>query len=593
MRKVKRLDDIGVREKLLLLYVFCVLLPILTTNIVFYSMVSHDLHKREIEHLNNSLARIEDNINKTIMDSITLSHSLYTDRPLINALDEHYDSTTDLYTAFRQYLGNALTRYIHVYPNISNVTIFTDNTSISNSSGFQVIDSDIIDSEWYKAWKKNDNEILVYSYIERTFRGNEPIFCIIRGLNRPGVDQLYEKILKIDLTYHFITRIINEERLDGRIYLIDRYNKRVFDSESNSIFPDQWALYKEHNEATQFILQNKFPNTYNMAGWKIIGLFSEDNLHNVGDESVSYIKIMAFINILFSTSIILIIAKSLTSRLHLLAHHMEGIRHQKFDLIDHASGEDEIGKLFDAFNRMATRIRELIHNVYQADIQKKNLDLARKQAEINALQTQINPHFLFNTLEAIRMRSIMKDEYETATMIKYLSKSIRHSLVWDSEYITIREEISYIEDFLKIQQYRFNDKINYNIIADDSVMVYRIPKMAIQPFVENACIHGIEGVKREGHITVKIEIDRNFMSIAVIDNGIGIEESELAKLLESIREVQGHPVRVGISNAYRRLLLLYGDDLFFDIRSKVDEGTKVEIRVPVDNTDEESADGSI
>src|SRR5699024_5968416 len=154
--------------------------------------------------------------------------------------------------------------------------------------------------------------------------------------------------------------------------------------------------------------------------------------------------------------------------------------------------KDEIGELRSAFNRMYKKIKELINDVYISHIRKKDLELQRKQAQISALQSQINPHFLFNVLETIRMRSLLKKEDETAKIIQNMAKLLRTSITWGKDWVTVKEEVQLIQSFLEIQQYRFGDKLQYAFDVDESTFDYTIPNMLLIPFVENASIHGIE-----------------------------------------------------------------------------------------------------
>ena len=181
-----------------------------------------------------------------------------------------------------------------------------------------------------------------------------------------------------------------------------------------------------------------------------------------------------------------------------MSEHVNSLDQKDCQQYTGPQGNDEIGILIKAFNKMVVKIRSLIHDVYEAKLEQSRIKLEKKQAELNALQSQMNPHFLYNTLEAIRMRSVEKGEKETAEMIKRLTRSFRRMSRFQQEWVTVEEEIGYIKDFLTIQQYRFGAEFQYTMEIDPAVLGCKIPKLVIQPFVENACLHGIEGTDRVG-----------------------------------------------------------------------------------------------
>jgi len=262
---------------------------------------------------------------------------------------------------------------------------------------------------------------------------------------------------------------------------------------------------------------------------------------------------------------------------------MDKIKKEEFCLIEGNRSKDEIGLLIEDFNNMIQKIRSLIEDVYKADLQKKNLELERKQAELNALQSQVNPHFLFNTLESLRVRSLLKDETETAEMIHHLSKIYRSMFIWKNDIITVKEEIEFINDYLELQKYRFADKFDYEVNVPEDVLACRIPKMTIQPFIENSCVHGMKKQIDEGFIYLGIEKLEDRLVINIRDNGIGMSEEKLSKILSSLNNDQYfHNDNIGIKNVYNRLKLYYGDQFQFDIRSSSNVGTQIYISIPLD-----------
>jgi two-component system sensor histidine kinase YesM len=179
-----------------------------------------------------------------------------------------------------------------------------------------------------------------------------------------------------------------------------------------------------------------------------VGVAQEKVLLEEVQGSRNFILYFALINLVFPSLFIVYITSSLHVRILRILKHMRKVGDQNFELIKGVNYQDEIGELTQAFNRMASKIKRLINEVYKADIQKKDLELQRKQAQLSALQSQINPHFLFNVLETIRMRSILKNEEETAKIIQNMAKMLRKSFIWGKDWVSVDEEIYLIKFFL-------------------------------------------------------------------------------------------------------------------------------------------------
>ena len=261
---------------------------------------------------------------------------------------------------------------------------------------------------------------------------------------------------------------------------------------------------------------------------------------------------------------------------------MKKVRNQNFDTIKDHEYRDEIGQLTREFNRMTLRIKNLIDDVYIRDLQKKELELQNRNAQLNALQSQINPHFLFNALETIRMRSLMKNETETAKIIQNMAKILRNSFTWTNDMVTVKQELELINCFLEIQTYRFSGKLQYELHVDEEALTCMIPKMAFLPFVENASIHGIEATKNGGKIDMRIHLAHQKLIFILEDNGVGMSAEVRDRLLSYVHQDVEMGERIGVQNVIYRLRLYYPDRFKFDIQSEPGMGTKIYIEIPAD-----------
>ena len=190
-------------------------------------------------------------------------------------------------------------------------------------------------------------------------------------------------------------------------------------------------------------------------------------------------------------------------------------------------GKDEISSMIRNYNRMVERTNGLIETVYKNKIHEQEMLVGRKNAELLALHSQINPHFLFNVLESIRMHSILKKENETADMVAKLAVMQRQYVEWGNDSVSIFQEIEFVKAYLALQKYRFGERLNYDIEVDRECENFKIPKLTIVTFVENACVHGIESKSSPGWIFVRIGRQGEGLEIEIEDNGSGMAEAKL------------------------------------------------------------------
>ncbi|MNN07428.1 Sensor histidine kinase YpdA [compost metagenome] len=318
-----------------------------------------------------------------------------------------------------------------------------------------------------------------------------------------------------------------------------------------------------------------------MKGLKLIGIPQGTRVTKAMHDMQVSIGVLAAIITLFTFVFIYIMLRSYNYRVKRLARHMYKVTNEKFDLIRIDEGKDEIGGLIQNFNIMTARINSLINKSYKLEIQKKSMEMERVRAELNFLQSQMNPHFLFNTLNAILVVCTKYNYSEVTDIIKSLSKLLRRLLSWKEDLVTLEEELMFTDMYLKIEKFRFRDKFEYQFDIEEEALHYKIPKMSIQPLVENACKHGIQAVDGLGIIKISASVSDGRLRIAVSDNGKGIEPTRLREMILSVRSENMSGNSIGIRNVYRRLELYYDDLVRFNIVSQLDEGTEVYFEIPI------------
>jgi len=278
-----------------------------------------------------------------------------------------------------------------------------------------------------------------------------------------------------------------------------------------------------------------------------------------------------------------LLERSITDRITILGKAFGEGGNEYFQPIKEINGSDEISELMHDYNRIVEINNELTNTIYKDKLREQESDLARKNAELLALQSQINPHFLFNALESIRMHSVLKGENETAEMVQRLAVMERQNVEWHEDAVTIEEEEEFIDAYLQLQSYRFGERISFDIDIEDDCKKILIPKLTLVTFVENACVHGIESKASQGWIFVRVYKKDSNLMIEVEDTGDGMTEEEVEQLQKRMNEVTIAAIKkakhVGILNACLRIKMMF-NQAKFAIESEKGIGMSVIITIP-------------
>nr|MCR5100215.1 sensor histidine kinase [Butyrivibrio sp.] len=278
-----------------------------------------------------------------------------------------------------------------------------------------------------------------------------------------------------------------------------------------------------------------------------------------------------------------------SKRVLTLRSSMHKVSNGEYDIPPSLNGDDEISEAFSDLVITAHEIEEKNAQMYEAEIDKKELLSKQSEMELKMLTSQINPHFLYNTLETIRMKAVTAGDREVAGAIKTLGKMLRFVLdKGNAEEVTLESSIEHVKNYLLIQKMRFGDKINYEIEIDDSInprLVTTLP-LIIQPVVENSIQHGLREKEGKGIIRLDItkivmEGNKNALKITVTDNGEGMSPENLEKLKESIKTPSDDGRSIGLANVYNRIKIKHGEPYGMTIDSTEGAGTVINIYVPV------------
>ena len=304
------------------------------------------------------------------------------------------------------------------------------------------------------------------------------------------------------------------------------------------------------------------------TGWTYLYMVPEIQLTQELKRTSNYILPFVISAFLLSIPLSLFASALIIRPLRKLLKAMHSFQTGDFNSFLSFHYKDEIGQLGNGYNEMVTSLAELIDRVY-------NLQLREREAELNALQSQINPHFLYNTLDSIYWKAQASGQQEIGEMVWSLSQLFRSSLSKGTRYTTVAHEFAFLEQYLRLQQLRYGAKINYDIYIDSNVVNEMIPKLILQPFVENAIYHGLEPKDTPGNVWVSCIRQQDHLKFEILDNGIGIN----AEMLEELNKPSSTNAHA-IQNVRERLKIIYRDHFSLNINSHNGNGTQIIIIIP-------------
>ena len=312
------------------------------------------------------------------------------------------------------------------------------------------------------------------------------------------------------------------------------------------------------------------------TGWETIGVFPENESLSVIKYIKYYSLVLGIIALIIAEILVVVFTKSIVKPIQKLKKLMKKAQEGDLTVSFNSKYNDEIGELGSSFNTMVKEINNLINLV---QIEEKN----KRIAEMNVLQAQIKPHFMYNTLDTIRWMAEEHDEQDIVEIIEAFTNLLRISLSNGKEIISVKEELNHVQSYLTIQKIRYEDKLDYEIDFDENIFNYKLIKLILQPLVENAIYHGIKEKRGNGKILIMGKIEGNLLCFIVKDNGKGIEEEALNKINKMLTNSseKGTEMGYGIFNVNERIRLMYGEEYGLTYKSIYGEGTIVELRHPI------------
>ena len=585
---MRALNDLSMWKKQLLSFLLIILIPYIVSFSLAQSMGRIAMENAQ-QQADSTIERMESRIQQLLSVPVSISSGIAYDSHLIELI------TTDYGDPFAQILaswvsGN-LSRYIvdHTYE-IDSLFGYSDTYDVLNTGYIKNATSAMRESAWYQYAKANPRASF-WAYVENESfaRRGKKNLALCRSIDR-GTEWL--GVLCIFINEKSLHDIVRQEDFDALIcdpsgWIVAAQDEALLGKTLSEIhLPDTVnntegsVLY--HDKPYSLRAKN-IDIAETRGGLRLIALYDNKQVlastHKVTQTAYVTILIGAVVSVLF----VFLLSRWLSKRLERVSAHIHHVANGDLDYSPQIDGTDEIGRLSSDLDGMLANLRQLIRENYAIKLEKQQLESYQKDIKLDVLSSQINPHFLFNTLESIRMMSVLGIHEGVASAIQKLSMLMRKSLYAGTTPVPLPEELQLVRDYLALVQMRFRERLSYRITVSDAARSALILPFLLQPLVENAIRHGIEAAEPpEGHVILDVQCEARQLLINVIDNGAGIPAATLQTIQaglasDDVSAASGH---IGLLNVNQRIKLYYGREFGLRVQSAGHGGTIVTVRIP-------------
>ena len=586
----------SLRNKLIFIFISVIMIPLLISIYLSYVNFAAELRNRYISDNANLLDQVNSRLDDYFreLDNITISIRM---NEVLSDISQGDDIGWELHNKKMIELTNIYyqrreTNSILFYYPVNNEMCVTNSTICE----FFKNSVEIENTDWYKRVTSTKEEYMIEpthtlsGYKEDYhINGNTPVFSVNRYFKLNLNARIYG-VISINYDLRNIKGICDKvlQNNTENVVFLNKTGELFYQSKSIDVNKLDFDLFHEINsrknqqgfleylkgESKWLIVYAKSPANGNIL-CKLIPL---DIVYSQASKTRNINLVISFFIIIALVVASLGISHRITRPLSRLEKSMAKAGEGDFGSFATIDTSDEIGKMSHEFNQMITKIENLINDKYK-------MKLTHRLSQIKALQAQINPHFLYNSLQAIGSAALDQGNKEMYKTTIALSDMLRYSIKSGGDMVTIRDEIRNVQNYLTIQKFRYGEKISYSIDIPEELYNLKIPKLVFQPIVENAIVHGIEPGKKNGLVIVTCRPNDGYLFIEVTDNGIGITEKDLMELRRELEnyneESPDEDEKIGMLNVFHRLKLMLDEKCSMSIESEVGKGTKVTICIPL------------
>ncbi len=587
----------NIRQQLYTIYFAALFLPIMIIGIFLLMNTYTLLANYHRDLLESDNLRVKNVLFEITTQVYNISENLIFDENIKEILSTDYEQRTNLI----QKAGNltVVDNNAQNHAEIEGIEIYTDNPTFTDYKQFYKTDEDIQKSDWYQKAISQSSVFWIPMTTTDKYGNEYWNLSLVRRI--PLTDAEYNAVLVIKISDNYLRTRINSQEYAAMVSVNE--GEVFFNSDRSQYGIKQKVSIDYDENYYQYTGTKKINGVTYFVDVSTLNLYQSDSrlyICTMNDQGYVSIKRILTICVLILAVAILIpgiiihyFTEYFTSRVLILRKAMHQASNEDYDIRSFIQGEDEISEAFSDLEIMIQNIKKKDADMYEAQINKAELLNEQQVMEFKMLASQINPHFLYNTLETIRMKAFKANDREVARAIKLLGKSMRYVLEnTGTSFTTLSKELEHIKVYLDIQKLRFTDKFDSEIEVMEDIDPGKllIPPLLLQPVVENAILHGLEEKEKEGliHILVRKQLgEEELLCIEVSDNGNGMTEEALAFLQSTIEENDiSRNKSIGLYNINQRIKLTYGQKYGVKISSNIEEGTRVSLFIPINRMKE-------
>ena len=577
--------NVSLRTRMVLSNIVVALIPFLIFSIVSGFVFLDHAQKTAEEHSVQLIHQVSNSMDvyvETIEKMVNYIQLELQDTPFFT-MESEGASGWDSETA---YIRSVLENVANSHREVAGIFIATKE-DLYVSTGMSRISRDPFQNErWYREASENPEEIQLISVVTgRNIVTNrsysiDDVFSLAKAVQDPETGEVLGVIL-LDIRHDIIQSSINGVTIGekGFVFVMDQEDNIVYTPVNGIVYRVNPKWVKAMEPMSVQIQGGSYQIRSELSpytGWRTVGVFSMDEVMS----SVNTIVYILFTCVIISLVLVVIVSfkfsRTLTNPIFKLKRLMKQAESGDLTVRFNFQHNDEIGELGQSFNHMIARIDQLIQMVY---VEQEN----KRTAEMKSLQEQIKPHFLYNTLDTISWMARDYDAEDIVRLVDALTNMFRIGLSHGKDIITVKEEITHVSNYLYIQKIRYKDKLNYVIHVDESLYAIEVPKLILQPLVENAIYHGVKAKRGGGTITITGVPEGENLVFTVQDNGAGMPQEKVEELNRrmSERSVLDEKKSFGLFYIRERIQLCYGKGYGVHVESTLGEGTRVTITLPL------------
>ncbi|ANE45813.1 hypothetical protein SY83_05315 [Paenibacillus swuensis] len=600
MRWIRR----SIQAKMFFSFLIVLIVPSVIISVCAYYQSVHILKDKLSRSFMDNILYISSDLERNFSQMIEISEFIYINKDIKKVLTTSYVSELDFFKDARivDRQLDEFNLYSSFFSYISSIILFGDNgKNLLYGKHVGALDiSPMRDEAWFRQAAANDHvQWLPLNTAKSSYLVNEDFKTV--ALARSIKSENFKKnigVAYISFDYRFFDEMFEDQHgsMGNReIFIIDNHGALVYHVGGDGPLTETDQTLLARSDSEPYTMRTEEGREYLVAsrvipkyGWRVMETSPVDELVR-DSKSIFTITGIAFVlSFLFSALLWFFISSSIVKPIKKLTQVMKQVKGNNLLVKTEITTPDEVGLLSANFNYMIDRIYGLFQSVLREQEQKQSAQLA-------ALQSQINPHFLYNTLNTIRWMAIIQNADNIKKMVEALGNLFKNAVYHPNALISVKQELSNLEDYLYIQKIRYKDKFEVVYDVDASALDCATMKFILQPLVENAIFHGIEPKEGRGVLRIEVKARKDQLIMVVEDDGIGIPKETLESLLlvkaQETRRTSGRPNGIGVSNVNERLIMMYGHLYGLHVVSELGNGTRVEARFPKMTLDDDEQGG--